>query len=295
MPFAQTTERARKARLTRVTTALVCPTCHGTLACSESAVRCGPCAAEYPVRHGRIYFVDVPAREDDFDRVKGWLKKVLGQAYYTVGIQFFAPTFPLNFTRVVTRHIDPSSMVVVDAGSGNNRLHPDIIGIDVFDYDAVDIVCRLEALPFRAGVIDAIVSRSVLEHTPDPAEVVREFHRCTKTGGIGIHMIPFLFPAHASPVDYHRFTPDGHDILFSAWHRVSRTNPTGPVTVLLLYVIEVLSTILGLGVPRLRSLAYLFLCGLTFPLKFLDFIFVNRPAFLPSAASVLSVVRKTDA
>jgi hypothetical protein len=107
-------------------------------------------------------------------------------------------------------------------------------------------------------------------------------------------MIPFLFPAHASPVDYHRFTPDGHDILFKCWERVSRTNPTGPVTVLLVHVIEVLSTILSFGVTRLKSLSYLFLCGMMFPLKFLDVIFINRPAFMTSAASVLSVVRKTS-
>jgi SAM-dependent methyltransferase len=250
---------------------------------------------DYHRRDGRIYFVDVPTRHDDLDRVKGWLKRLLGQAYYTVGIGLFAPTFPLNFGRVVTRHIDPATALVVDAGSGNHRLHPDIVAIDVFDYDAVDIVCRLEALPFRSGSIDAIVSRSVLEHVADPPKVVGEFRRCTRTGGLGIHMIPFLFPVHASPVDYHRFTPEGHDILFRDWEPVSRTNPTGPVTVLLLQLIEVGSTLLGFGVARLRSVMYLVLCGITFPIKFLDVLFVNRNAFMSSAASILSVVRKTRA
>jgi len=261
---------------------------------SESEARCASCGRGYPIRNDRIYFVDTPTRHDDFDRVKGWLKRVLGRTYYTVGIHLFAPTFPLNFARVVTRHIDPASALVVDAGSGNYRLHPDIISVDMFDYEAVDIVCTLEALPFRSGAIDAVVSRSVLEHVPDPACVVGEFHRCTKTGGLGIHVIPFLFPAHSSPVDYHRLTPDGHDILFKCWEQVSRTNPTGPVTVLLLHVIEVLSTILSFGVARLKSLSYLFLCGVMFPLKFLDVIFINRPAFMTSAASVLSVVRKSS-
>jgi hypothetical protein len=107
--------------------------------------------------------------------------------------------------------------------------------------------------------------------------------------------MPFLFPAHPSPEDYHRLTPDGHDILFKCWDHVSRTNPTGPVTVALVHIIEVLSTILSFGVMRLKTLWYLFLCGVMFPLKFLDVFFVNRPAFLPSAASVLSVVRKTEA
>ncbi len=233
MPSAHETEAARAVRVARIRPVLACPECRGALTYSSTRARCEACSRLYPIRRERIYFVDAPSRVDDLDRVKGWLKRILGHAYYSVGIQLLAPT-------------------------------------------------------------DAVVSRSVLEHIPDPADVVREFHRCTKIGGIGIHMMPFLFPVHASPVDYHRFTPAGHDILFKCWDCVSRTNPTGPVTVLLLHVIEVLSTILGLGIARLRSLAYLFLCGVTFPLKFLDVIFVNRPAFMSSAASVLSVVRKTS-
>lgn len=284
----------RQRRLARIRTALVCPRCRGALVYSENQAHCALCAAGYPIRDDRIYFVDVPTRHDDFDRVKGWLKRVLGRTYYTVGIQLFAPTFPLNFARVVTRHVDPASALVVDAGSGNFRLHPDIISVDIFDYEAVDIVCRLEALPFRSAAIDAVVSRSVLEHVPDPAGVVEEFRRCTKIGGIGIHVIPFLFPAHSSPMDYQRLTPDGHDILFKCWDPVSRTNPTGPVTVLLVHIIEVLSTLLSFGRPRLKSLSYLFLCGILFPLKFLDVIFINRPAFTTSAASLMSVVRKTS-
>ena len=294
MPSAHPTEAARARRVARIKAALACPRCRGALTYSAAEARCSACATAYPIRRERIYFVDVPTRNDDLDRVKAWLKRTLGQAYYTVGIQIFAPTFPLDFARVVTRHVDPSTALVVDAGSGNNRLHPDTISIDIFDYDAVDLVCTLESLPFRPDALDAIVSRSVLEHLRDPAAVVKEFHRCTRPGGLGIHLIPFLFPAHASPVDYHRFTPDGHDILFEAWERVSRTNPTGPVTVALLHFIEVLSTMLGFGVARLRSIAYLLLCGLTFPIKFLDAVFINRPAFMASAASVLSVVRKSS-
>jgi ubiquinone/menaquinone biosynthesis C-methylase UbiE len=64
----------------------------------------------------------------------------------------------------------------------------------MFDYDAVDIVCTLDALPFRDGEVDALVSRSVLEHVAAPSAVLAEFARCTRPGGIGIHMIPFLFP-----------------------------------------------------------------------------------------------------
>jgi hypothetical protein len=105
-------------------------------------------------------------------------------------------------------------------------------------------------------------------------------------------MIPFVFPEHASPADYHRFTRHGHDVLFEHWDALLRTNPGGPVSAALLHVIEVASTALSFNSARLKSIVYLLLCGLLFPLKFLDAPFVNRPAFMPSSASILSVVRK---
>jgi hypothetical protein len=44
----------------------------------------------------RIYFIEVPDRNDDFDLLKGWLKKRLGRAYYTVGVRVLAPTFSVQ-------------------------------------------------------------------------------------------------------------------------------------------------------------------------------------------------------
>jgi hypothetical protein len=41
-----------------------------------------------------------------------------------------------------------------------------------------------------------------------------------------------------------------------------------------------------------KSVVYLLLCVLLFPVKFLDALFVDREAFRGSAASILSIVRK---
>lgn len=283
---------ARVRRLERLKAVLGCPGCQGSLEYTAAGATCPACAAAYPIRDGRLYFIDVPQRDDEFDRLKGWLKKRLGRAYYTVGVRVLAPTFPFNFGRRVRRHVDPESAIVIDAGSGNNRVHPEIICADMFDYEAVDVVCRLDALPFRTAAIDAFVSRSVLEHVGALASVLREFERCTRPGGIGIHLIPFLFPYHASPTDYHRLTHEGHAILFKGWQTIERTNPTGPVTAMLVLLIEVLSTILSFNLPRVKSVVYLLLCVLLFPVKFLDALFVDREAFRGSAASILSIVRK---
>jgi hypothetical protein len=60
----------------------------------------------------------------------------------------------------------PDCELVIDLGSGNNRLDDDIITLDAVDYSAVDIVADLARLPFKSDSIDAFASRSVLEHCP---------------------------------------------------------------------------------------------------------------------------------
>lgn len=286
---------SRARRLERLKPVLACPRCEAGLEFSADAARCRQCAARYPIVDSRVYFIDRPQRSDDLDRLKGWLKRRLGRAYYTIGIRIIAPTFPFNFARHVRRHLDPASEIVVDAGSGNNRIHPDIICLDMFDYDTVDLVCSLDALPFRSDSVAGFVSRSVIEHLPAPARVVDQFHRCTRPGGHGVHLIPFLFPYHASPADYHRFTHEGQRILFARWEMVDTTNAAGPVTVALVVLLEVLATILSVNRPGPKSVVYLALCLLLFPLKFLDAPFVGRRAFIGSSATIVSVIRKPAA
>jgi hypothetical protein len=61
------------------------------------------------------------------------------------------------------------------------------------------------------------------------------------------------------------------------------------------HLIETLSVIVSVNREPLKSIVYLFLCALLFPLKFLDAPFVHRPAFLGCSATILSVMKKTPA
>lgn len=279
-------------RLERAKSALACPACGGDLDFGSTEAGCTGCSKRYAIRNGKIYFVPVPDRRDELDSLKGALKRMLGRRYYSVGVHVFAPTYPFNYARRVRRHLDPARHIVVDAGCGNNRFDEDVIGLDVFDYPEVDLVCDLKALPFRVESVDAFVSRSVLEHVPDPWGVVREFHRCTRAGGFGVHALPFLFPFHASPGDFYRFTDRGARELFAGWRVVEQENLTGPVTLALLVGIEFASSLLAGPRPRLKAWLYLALCGVLFPLKYLDFPFVGRKRFASLAPTLVTVVRK---
>jgi SAM-dependent methyltransferase len=281
-------------RLERLKPILCCPSCCGGLDLKNSSAACRECAAIYPIRNRRIYFVEVPEHTDELDKIKGRLKKWLGKYYFTIGRNIIAPTYPFNYIKWIRRYLNPATQIVVDVGCGNHRIDDHIICLDFFDYDPVDVVCDLSALPFKPNSVDAFVSRSVLEHVPDPVGIVGHFHRCTKVGGLGLHLIPFLFPFHAAPGDFQRYTHKGLEMLFREWEIVVQTNATGPITLGLLSTIELLSIMLSLGQAQVKAFIYLLLCGILFPLKYLDALFVNRKSFLTLAPSIFTVVRKHE-
>jgi hypothetical protein len=280
--------------LERLKSILVCPRCRQNLTYDEHSARCLACAAIYPIRNGRLYFISAPAGRDHLDGIKNRLKRLLGKYYYNIGVDVIAPTYPFNFAKTICRRLDPSTQVIVDVGSGNRRIHPDIICLDMFDYEAVDLICDLRDLPFEAQSVDAFVSRSVLEHVPEPSAIVGQFYEQTKTGGLGMHLIPFMFPFHASPYDFTRFTHKGQRRLFKDWEMVEQFNATGPVTLALLCFTEFLSIVLSFSNKTLKAYIYLLLCGLLFPVKYLDAPFIKRKRFLTLAPSILWVGRKVD-
>lgn len=282
----------RRMRFLRSRPALRCPTCLADLIDGPSSLICVDCSASYPVRDHRVFFIASPEMNDNLDILKHRLKHLLGRFYYTIGIAVVAPTFPFDYRAAIRRHLDPSKQLVVDIGAGNHRIDPNIVTVDLFDYPSIDIICDLARLPFRDKSVDAFVSRSVLEHVPDLTNISRGLANATRTNGLGLHLIPFLFPFHASPHDYQRLTHIGAARLFPGFELVEQRNVTGPFTLLTLLVTEFLAIVFSFGHERLKAPLYLLFCLMLFPLKFLDFPFIGRSSMLGLAPTILTVSRK---
>lgn len=73
--------------------------------------------------------------------------------------------------------------------------------------DYLDVECDItKELPFPTASFDTIILSDVLEHVPNPNEVVKELYRILKPEGMILLNVPFAYPLHEVPYDYHRYT-----------------------------------------------------------------------------------------
>jgi SAM-dependent methyltransferase len=127
-----------------------------------------------------------------------------------------------QYQELIQRHVSPGKRLL-DAGCGrylefSRELAGDVqvVGIDL--ETRLDTLNRqspygvrgdLERLPFPSDYFDLVISRSVIEHLPDPPAVFREFHRVLKPGGKVILSTPNRWDyvsvvASITPYSWHR-------------------------------------------------------------------------------------------
>jgi SAM-dependent methyltransferase len=91
----------------------------------------------------------------------------------------------------------------------------DYLGIDYFAtatdwyHTRPDVFADAQALPLKGDSIDHTLLLDVLEHLPDPERCLAEIHRTLKPGGSLTIQVPFLYPVHDAPLDFHRWTRFG--------------------------------------------------------------------------------------
>lgn len=72
-----------------------------------------------------------------------------------------------------------------------------------------DLFADVTAVPFPDEAAEVIICTEVLEHLRQPEACTREIWRVLKPGGVAFVSVPFLYPIHADPYDFQRFTADG--------------------------------------------------------------------------------------
>lgn len=87
------------------------------------------------------------------------------------------------------------------------------------------VVAEATALPFDDKSIDTVVLTQVLEHVFEYENALGEAVRVLKAEGIVLLSVPFIYHAHATPYDFHRFSEYGlkallqkHGLEVLEWH-----------------------------------------------------------------------------
>lgn len=106
----------------------------------------------------------------------------------------------------------------MEVGCGRRRRRfANCLYLEVYPSEAADLLmapaCRY---PIADNSLDGIGCFAVLEHTTEPWEVAREFHRMLKPGGTLYVDWPFLVPVHGYPSHYYNATREGLRRMFEA-------------------------------------------------------------------------------
>lgn len=106
------------------------------------------------------------------------------------------------------------------------------VGIDVpttmHGTEFVDVMATAQALPFKDACFDGILCTEVLEHCPEPTQVLEEMRRVSKPGGYLLLTVPLSEQLHEDPFDFYRFTVHGLTYLLgkTGW-QIQRIHPRG--------------------------------------------------------------------
>jgi len=129
---------------------------------------------------------------------------------------------------------------VLDVGGKKNdkrgRFRPPLNAVESWEYlntDAStkpDYCCSAEEIPIDGKKIDLILMAEVLEHLENPSKVLEEVCRVLKPSGQIVATMPFLYPIHADPYDFQRWTPERIKLEFKkAGFTISKIEPMGSV------------------------------------------------------------------
>ncbi|HEX4984502.1 MAG TPA: methyltransferase domain-containing protein [Burkholderiales bacterium] len=119
----------------------------------------------------------------------------------------------------------PAGARVLDAGAGEAPYRGLLrhAGYESADFEKVDktyaqstYVCDLRDIPVEDGRFDYILFNQVMEHLPEPAQVLAELYRVLRPGGRMLYTGPLFYEEHEQPYDFFRYTQFGLAHLFAA-------------------------------------------------------------------------------
>ena len=302
------TDPTREALLSQLRMRLRCPACHAAIRwqCQSHDILCGACGACYPVLPSGVPVLLKPEQRSHFAAVlsedtagQRMVREYRRFGTWRARVRNLVKPPSIVYDEDVARRYSwiydtrGGDTLVLSIGGGPGRENPRVINLNLDAFDSVDMVGDGTNLPLADESVDTVTCNAVVEHVPNPADLIAEMNRVLKPGGYAQLMVPFVFPFHAYPADYQRYSREGILELTRAFEKVELCVLTGPTSALLVMFREYLRIIVPGGDGRiLRTLLNGVSGWLTFPLKYLDRRLNRKPKAAHLAAAFYYLGRK---
>jgi SAM-dependent methyltransferase len=176
----------------------------------------------------------------------------------------------------------PPNPVVYDIGSKDARGHyafggpppgTKILCIDIFPGPGVDIVADAHDLSMLAdGSADFVAAVGMLLHCKFPEQVMSEFYRVLKPGGVIYLSGPFIFTECDPPTDYAHYSIRGLEHLGRKFDRIDSGFGRGPASAMCHLLVQFAALLLCFNSRVLFGIWTLIFSYLLFWVKYLDLI-----------------------
>ena len=158
----------------------------------------------------------------------------------------------------------------------------DLINLDLFPGENVDVVADAENMPFDNGTFDLVVCQAVLEHVQNPKNIINEINRVLKKKGLFYCTGPFLQGYHADPYDFQRFTLKGMENLLDNYEILQKGVSSGPFSAIA-WIIRDLLTI-GSKKTIIYNFSRLISSIISYPISLIDYIYPRIDSFSRNAS-----------
>jgi len=175
---------------------------------------------------------------------------------------------------------------ILNLGSGPRILGQGVINIDQSKYKNVDLISDIKHIPMADNSANGIICDTVIEHVKEPDKVIKEMYRLLKPGTYAYITAPFLYPFHASPDDFIRWTKKGFERELSDFKIIKTGIRAGAFSTLNVYLCYFFALVFSFNSKKIFWLLVNLSIFIFFPIKLFDLIF-SRLSMSENMASIM--------